>query len=341
MAAITLQRLKIPALVVLVGLLAYAPSALNSYRVFVLALIMIYSLSVLGFSVLVGWSGQIGLAHAGFMGLGGYGTALLLQRGWDFWPAMLLIAVISALLGALVGFPAVQLRGFFLAIATLAFGELIVRGFAEARGLTGGGTGMAVPAYRLGDLDQTRSAYMLTLIVVVVSFIALHRLLRGRFGRTLKAVRDIDVATGPIGIPSARYKLLAFSLSGLVAAVSGALFAQLQSFIFPDMFGVNLLVILLVMLLVGGVASIPGSVIGSIFGVVVVELFQDLGQYQRLAYGAALILIVRFLPGGIASIPSRLRGWRLFGRGGRRHAVEAGDASIARQADATTAERVG
>lgn len=303
-----------PAVVLLVAALAVAPAVLNSYRIFALALILMYSLTVLGFNVLVGWSGQIGLAHAGFMGLGGYGTALLLRQGWDFWPALIVIAVIAALLGALVGFPAVQLRGFFLAIATLAFGELIVRGFAEARSLTGGGTGLAVPSYRLFGLDQTRSAYALSLIVTVVGYICLYRLMHGRLGRTLKAVRDIDVATGPVGIPAARYKLIAFSLSGFVAAVSGALFAQLQTFIFPDMFGVNLLVIMLVMLLVGGTASIPGSVIGAVFGVIIVELFQDLGEYQRLAYGLALIVIVRFLPGGIASIPSRLRASRSLPR---------------------------
>ncbi|MEE8601459.1 branched-chain amino acid ABC transporter permease [Euzebya tangerina] len=337
MVSPTIKRAgSIVALLALLGFLVAAPWILNSYRVFVLALIMIYSLSVLGFNALVGWSGQIGLAQAGFMGLGAYGTTLLLERGWDFWVALIVIAAIAAAAGALVGFPAVQLRGFFLAIATLAFGELIVRGFAEARGLTGGGAGMGVPIYRLFGLDQTRSAYVLTLMVSAVGFVILHRLLNGRFGRTLKAVRDIDVATGPIGIPSARYKLMAFSLSGVVGAVAGALFAQLQAFIFPDMFGVNLLVILLVMLLVGGVASISGSVIGAIFGVVVVELFQDLGQYQRLAYGFALILVVRFLPGGIASIPARLRGTRLLGRAAGEQAVGAATADSSR-----VAERVG
>ena len=311
-----LRRLKLPLLVLLVAALAAAPAVLNRYRLFILALILVYSLAVLGFNVLVGWSGQIGLAHAGFIGLGAYGSALLLERGWDFWAALVAVALVAALLGALVGFPAVQLRGFFLAIATLAFGELIVRGFAEARDLTGGGGGLGVPVYRLGGLDQTRGAYILCLIVTVIGFVALHRLLNGRFGRTLKAVRDIDIATGPIGIPAARYKLLAFSLSGFVGAVAGALYAQLQTFIFPDMFNVNLLVIMLVMLLVGGVGSITGSVIGAIFGVVVVEIFQDLGEYQRLAYGLALIVIVRVLPGGIASIPRRLRDTRALRRRG-------------------------
>lgn len=307
------RALKALALVALVAALALAPLALNSYRLFVIALIMIYALGVLGLNVLVGWSGQIGLAHSGFFALGAYGTALLMERDVPFPLALLLIGIVAVVVGAIVGWPAVQLRGFFLAIATLAFGELIVRAFAEARSLTGGGAGLAVPVFRVFDAKQTTSAYYLSLIAAVVGFFLLYRLLHGRFGRTLKAVRDMEVATGPIGIPAARYKLLAFSLSAFVGSVAGALFGQLNTFIFPDMFGTNLLVILLVMLLVGGVASITGSVIGAIFGVIIVELFQDLGEYQRLAYGVALVVIVRFLPGGIASVPARLRNTRVLG----------------------------
>ena len=164
-----------------------------------------------------------------------------------------------------------------------------------------------MPEFLLFGQDETRSAYYLALIAAVLGFILLTRLLRGRFGRTLKAIRDMEVATGPIGIPAARYKLLAFALSACVGAVAGVVYAQLVGFIFPDQFGSNLLVILLVMLLVGGVGSVPGTVIGVIFGVLIVELFQDFGEYQLLAYGLTLIVIVRFLPGGIASIPSRLR----------------------------------
>lgn len=326
------------ALFVLVAALAYAPAVLNSYRLFVIALIMIYAVGVLGLNVLVGWSGQIGLAHAGFFALGAYGTALLTDRGVPFLLSLLLISLLSAVAGAIVGWPAVQLRGFFLAIATLAFGELIVRGFAEARGLTGGGRGLSVPVFRVFDARQTTSAYYLSLIAAVVTFVALYRLLHGRFGRTLKAVRDIEVAAGPIGIPAARYKLMAFSLSGFIGAVSGALFAQLNTFIFPDMFTVNLLVILLVMLLVGGVASMTGSVIGAIFGVFIVELFQDLGEYQRLAYGIALVVIVRFLPGGIVSIPSRLRETRAFSslRRSREDAATQDTPAAVPASDATT-----
>lgn len=296
--------------VLLVAALAVAPMFLNNYQNFLIALILIYSLGVLGFQVLVGWSGQIGLAHAGFFGLGAYGSALLMDVGVPLPLATLIVAVAAVLLGALVGFPAVQLRGFFLAIATLAFGELIVRAFAEARTVTGGGGGKDVPIFLVFGLDQTRSSYYLALIAAVVGFVVLQRLLHGRMGRTLKAIRDMEVATGPIGIPAARYKLLAFAVSACVGTIAGVLFAQLNTFIFPDMFGTNLLVILLVMLLVGGVGSIPGTVIGVVFGVVIVEVFQDLGEYQRLAYGAALILIVRFLPGGIASIPARVRNAR-------------------------------
>ena len=293
--------------VLLVVVLAIAPLFLNAYRSGLIATILMYSLGVLGFQVLVGWSGQIGLAHAGFFGLGAYGSVLLVNAGVPFLLAVPIVVVGSVLLGALVALPAVQLRGFFLAIATLAFGELIVAAIREARDITGGGGGIDVPEFLLFGQDETRSAYYLALIAAVLGFILLTRLLRGRFGRTLKAIRDMEVATGPIGIPAARYKLLAFALSACVGAVAGVVYAQLVGFIFPDQFGSNLLVILLVMLLVGGVGSVPGTVIGVIFGVLIVELFQDFGEYQLLAYGLTLIVIVRFLPGGIASIPARLR----------------------------------
>ena len=300
-------------LLALLVYLAVAPTMLNNYRVFVIALIMIYALSVHGFQVLIGWSGQIGLAHAGFFGLGAYGSALLMtEYELNFFVTTMVIGLIAAVAGAIVGWPAVQLRGFFLAIATLAFGELIVRGFAEARGLTGGGTGMSVPVFRVFDLNQTRSAYYLAYGFAIVGFFLLHRTLNGRLGRTLKAVRDVEIATGPMGIHAPRYKLIAFSISAFVASFAGALYAQLITFIFPDQFVTHLLVTLLVMLLVGGVGSAAGSVIGAIFGVVIVEAFQGLGEQQRLAYAAALILVVRFLPGGIASIPLRARESRWF-----------------------------
>jgi branched-chain amino acid transport system permease protein len=187
-----------------------------------------------------------------------------------------------------------------------------VRAFAEARSLTGGGTGYSVPIFKVFGLDQTRSAYFLALGFAVVGFFALQRVLTGRLGRTLKSIRDIEIATGPIGVNAPRYKLIAFAISGFVGAAAGALYAQLNTFIFPDQFTTQLLVTLLVMLLVGGVGSAAGSVIGAIFGVVIVELFQDLGEQQRLAYAIALILVVRFLPGGIASIPRRVRQSRWF-----------------------------
>lgn len=306
-------------IVALVALLLVAPSFLNAYRIFVLALVMVYALGVHGFQVLIGWSGQIGLAHAGFFGLGAYGTAILMTEwGINFFVATMLVGLLAAGLGAIVGWPAVQLRGFFLAIATLAFGELLVRAFAEARSITGGGTGYTVPIFKVFGLDQTRSAYYLALGFAVVGFFLLQRALTGRLGRILKAVRDVEVATGPMGIHAPRYKLIAFSISGFVGAIAGAQFAQLTTFIFPDQFVTQLLVTLLVMLLVGGIGSPVGSIIGATFGVVIVELFQDLGEQQRLAYAVALIVVVRFLPGGIASVPTRLRQTRwLRGSGGR------------------------
>ena len=292
---------------VLFAAMVVVPQNLGGYRLYLLTLIVIYALSSLGFNVLVGWCGQIGLAHAGFFGLGAYGTSILFEKGVPWFAALVIAGVGSALAGVIVGFPAAQLRGFFLAIATLAFGELIVRMLIEAKDLTGGGGGYAVPPFRIGDADKTLTIYYIAAGITVVYFLVVGRVLRGRLGRTLLAVNEIEIATGSLGISAARYKLLAFGISAFTAAVAGGLFAQLLTYLSPDLFRVQLLISMLVMLIVGGVRSLWGSIVGAAFFVAIQEVFQQAGEYQRLVFGLALMLTVVVLPGGLASLPRRVR----------------------------------
>jgi branched-chain amino acid transport system permease protein len=297
----------IPVVVALLIAAILVPPHLGGYRLYLLSLIVIYGLSTVAFNVLVGWAGQIGLAHAGFFGLGAYGTSILHEHGVP-WPLALVVASLgAALAGVIVGFPAAQLRGFFLAIATLAFGELIVRILIEARSLTGGGGGYSVTPFRIAHGDRTLSTYYLALGALVLFALAVARLMRGRLGRTLIAVNEVEIASGPLAISAARYKLVAFAISAFGASAAGALFAQLLTYLSPDLFRTNLLISMLVMLIVGGVRSLSGSIIGAAFFVAVQEIFQEAGEYQRLVFGVALMAIVVVLPGGLASLPARLR----------------------------------
>ena len=277
-----------------------------------LGLVLVYTISAMGFNLLIGWSGQIGLAHAGLMALGAYATTVLFADGVPFFAAMLIAAIAATVIGVVVGFPAARLRGFFLAIATLALGELIVKmieldddiaGWLD----TGGGTGRTVPTFQLGGGTNTLTAYYIALGALLVVFIVFMILTRGRLGRTLKSIRDIEVATGPIGISATRYKLIAFGLSAFAAALSGALFAQNVTFINPEAFRTRLLIFMLIILIVGGVGRLWGPLLGAIFFVFIREKLQDAEKLRILIFGISLMLAILMLPGGFASLPSRIR----------------------------------
>lgn len=299
-------------LIVIVLLLI--PFVSNSYWLYLVNLTLIYAVATLGFDILIGWAGQMGLAHAALLGLGAYGSAIATQNGVPLPLALPLVALSAAVVAVLIGFPAMRLKGFFLAIATLAFGFVIVQSLSAATAVTGGGAGMSVPSWSLGNLTGAASTYFLSVAVSVVAFVLGRRALRGRFGRTLLTIRSSEPAALSAGIPTLRYKLTAFGISGGIGAVAGALLAQLQTYIVPSMFGENLLILLLVMVLVGGAGSFWGPVLGATFAVLIVEAFQDLGPYQAVAYGVALMICIGVLPGGIASLPGRVSEMRRRGR---------------------------
>ncbi len=295
-------------------LLFAVPFVANSYLVFVVSLTLVYAVSTLGFNLLVGWSGQIGLAHAALFAIGAYGSAVAVEYGVPFLLTIPLAGIGAAVLALVIGFPAIRLRGFFLAIATLALGMAIVELLTMARPLTGGGGGMNVTVWALPGITDSASTYFVVLTVAAIMFFLVRRALVGRFGRTLQAVRDLGQLTGSLGVSALRYRLVAFALSGFVAAVAGTLYAQLQTFIFPAMFQMNLLVPMLVMVFVGGAGSLWGPVVGAAFAIVLIEFFQDLGDQQAIAYGLVLMLAIALLPGGLTSLFRSLGDSRMFAR---------------------------
>ncbi|MFC4945037.1 branched-chain amino acid ABC transporter permease [Pseudonocardia sp. GCM10023141] len=290
--------LAIAALVVLFAV----PFMANTYIVFVVSLTLVYAVSTIGFNLLVGWSGQIGLAHAALFAVGAYGSAVATAGGVPFLLTIPLAGLAAALLAVVIGFPAIRLRGFFLAIATLALGMAIVELLTFAQPITGGGGGMNVEVFSLPGINDSASTYFIVLTVAAITFFLVRRALIGRFGRTLQAVRDLGQLTGSLGVSALRYRLVAFGLSGFVAAVAGTLYAQLQTFIFPAMFQMNLLVPMLVMVFVGGAGSLWGPLVGAGFAIVLTEFFQDLGDQQAIAYGLVLMLAIALLPGGLTSL---------------------------------------
>jgi branched-chain amino acid transport system permease protein len=291
----------------LLAIMLVLPWFLGGYYIYIVSLVLVYTLSTLGMNVMIGWTGQIGLAVAGFFGLGAYATSIMHERGIPWIVALVVVGVFAAATGFVDGYPAVRLFGFFLAIASLAFGDLILRVIIETDGWTGGGGGYPVQLLDFWGFNREISLYYLCLTAIVGFMAFVGRVLDGRLGRTMRAVNNIEIAAPSLAISPPKYKLIAFMTSGSIAALAGAIFAQLLTYLNPDMFKTSLLITMLVMLIVGGVGSIWGSFAGAIFVVFVQEWLQAFAVYQRIVFGISLMLCIGLLPGGLASVGEKIR----------------------------------
>lgn len=310
---LTFRSIGAVAAIVVVVFAIIVPNYLTAYSLFILTEVVIYAIACLGLTVVIGWSGQVALAQAGFFGLGAYGAAYLVAHGIGWFVAVIITAIAAAVIGALIGLPTTRLRGFYFSIATLAFGNLMAQIFTSWKGFTGGALGMPVDLLQIGSLSPTKTLWYVSAVILGVSVILLWHFSRTRWGRCLRAVRDLEIATGSLGLSATKYKVEAFAVSAIMGSIAGSLFGQALSFITPSSFTSTLVIEFLIVALVGGVDKLAGAIVGAAFLVIVQEQLQDTGAYQRLVFGIALVLIVRFLPTGVVALVYK---WarRLFGR---------------------------
>jgi branched-chain amino acid transport system permease protein len=290
------------AVIALAVLTVVVPYYLTAYSLYILTEVAIFAIACLGLTVVIGWSGQVALAQAGFFGLGAYGAAYLTAHGFPWFGAVILTALVAAVIGVLIGLPTTRLRGFYFAIATLAFGELMTQLFTSWKGLTGGALGMPVDLLEIGSLNSTVSLWYVAVAILALSLLVLWHASRTRWGRCLRAVRDLEIATGSLGLSATKYKVEAFAVSAILGSVAGSLFGQALTFITPSSFTTTLVIEFLIVVLVGGVDKLFGALVGAAFLVLVQEQLQSVGAYQRLVFGIALVLMVRFLPKGLVPL---------------------------------------
>ena len=241
-----------------------APFVLNGYGLYLLTLTGVFALVALGLNLLTGYAGQISLCHAAFFGVGAYATAILTQKvGLPYLLSILVGGLLTACVGAVVAVPAMRLKSLYLAIATLGFGVVLQKIIFEWRGLTNGGGGLALspPAIAGYELGAT-GLYYLTLALVTLGIWGAWNVSRGRTGRALLIIKESEIAAGALGIPAARYKVIAFAISAFYAAVAGGLFAYLVRYINPENFSVGLSIAFLSMVVIGGLGTIGGSIVG-------------------------------------------------------------------------------
>lgn len=251
--------------VVLIAALIAFPFLVSNYYIYMANFMAINVIVAIGLNLLVGYTGQISLGHSGFFAIGAYGTIVLMTfAGFPFLLALPAAALVAALFGFLIGFPALRLEGPYLAIATLGFGITISLVIGKIE-LFGGRQGLHAPELAIGpwQIKTDRDFYMLLMVITVLMALFARNLVKTKVGRAFIAIRDDDVAAETMGVNLTYYKTLAFAVSAFYAGVGGGLYAYVLRFIEPELFNLVLSIFFLAFIVVGGLGSIMGAILGA------------------------------------------------------------------------------
>jgi branched-chain amino acid transport system permease protein len=289
----------------------FTVGAISPYYIGVLILVGIYIVLAVGLDLLMGYTGQISVGHAAFFAIGAYTTGILTTRyGCTPVTAMLFGVLISGGVAWLIGKPVLALREYYLAMATLAFNEIVVTLVTGLDWLTGGGSGLRdIPSFSiLGvSLSNATHYYYFVWTIVFLTMSASLAVVRSAYGLTLTAIHSDEEAASHFGINCPRYKTHVFVLASAYASIAGSLFAHYMGFIAPDDFGVLTSINVLVMLFLGGIGTIVGPALGALFLKTLPELTLSFHDYQLLFDGSILVLVLVFMPRGIYGVLVDLR----------------------------------
>ncbi len=302
---------RIATLVLLFLFLALFPWQVSAYQVNIMITALLYVMLGLGLNIVVGMAGLLDLGYVAFYAVGAYSYALLnLHFGIGFWTALPIGGLLAALFGIILGFPVLRLRGDYLAIVTLGFGEiirLILENWTEFSQGPSGISGIPRPGlFGLKmTLDQSMTyLYYLMLLMVIFTIFATSRLQNSRIGRAWAALREDEIACRAMGINKTRIKLAAFAAGAFWAGLAGVLFAAKTTFVSPPSFTFMESAIILCIVVLGGMGSIPGVIIAALLLILLPEYLRVIADYRMLVFGATLVLMMIFRPGGLLA-PSR------------------------------------
>lgn len=299
-------------LLVLAVVLAALPLVLpNSFYVDVAIRIALNAIVVIALNLLMGYTGQISLGHAGFYGLGAYSSAALTTHfNWPPLAALAAGAAATGLLAWVLARPVLKLKGHTLAMATLGLGIIIAIVINNEQQWTGGPDGMAVPSFTLGTFavaGETAWYAVVAVLLLLMTWLALN-LIDSPVGRALQAIHGSEIAARVAGVDTTKFKVRVFVLSAVVASIAGSITAHYSGFITPNMAGFFHSIELVTMVVVGGMASVFGSIIGAALLTVLPQLLQTFEGWEVVVFGVILMATMIFLPRGLVpSIAQRMR----------------------------------
>jgi branched-chain amino acid transport system permease protein len=305
----TLRRLSLPGAISLA--LAIPTIVPNAYEMGVITRICLYALLALGLNVVVGFAGLLDLGYVAFFGIGSYTYTFLASPHfglhWPFLAALAAAVSVTAVFGVLIGAPTLRLRGDYLAIVTLGFGEItyiLLINLDRPINITGGPSGIVdidPPSLFGFVLDANWQYYYLIIAFMGAALLFSRRLRDSRIGWAWQAIREDELAAQAVGINTTVAKLQAFAIGASFAGAGGALLASWQRSVFPDNFLFTESVNILAMVILGGVGNLAGVILGAAIIVVLPEIFREFAQYRLLAFGLLLMMLMIFRPEGLLS----------------------------------------
>ena len=300
------RRIFIPGLIGISIFAAVFPFIFSMYQTNIMITGLIYVMLGLGLNIVVGLAGLLDLGYVAFYAVGAYTYALLnLHWGVGFWTVLPMIACLGFLFGIILGFPVLRLKGDYLAIVTLGFGEIIRLVLENWNEFSFGPSGIAnIPRPTFFGIDfslhqATIYIYFVMIALVLFTIFVVNRLQDSRIGRAWIALREDEVACQAMGIDKTRTKLTAFALGATWAAMAGAVFAAKTTFINPASFTIWESVMILCVVVLGGMGSIFGVILGAFVLILLPEYLRAFSEYRMLIFGAMLVIMMVFRPGGI------------------------------------------
>jgi branched-chain amino acid transport system permease protein len=289
------------------------PLIAGTYQIRVLNLAMIFGIAVLGLQLIVGYTGQLSFGHAAFFGIGAYTAAILAMKLGA--PALVTLPAAMAMAGVagLILAPVLRLSGHYLAIATLAMGEIVFLLINTLKPVTNGAYGLygiPAPAAFGFAIDSDAGFFVLASALMFAVLAVMYRLTGSRFGRALLAVRENERAALACGVNATRYKAQAFVIGSACAGLAGGLYAHYSAYINPNSFTFETSVEMVTMVVIGGLGSMVGGLFGALAVVAMPEYLRWLSDYRLIIYGGLLVVFMLFLPGGFADLV-RMAGRRL------------------------------
>ncbi|TFG63589.1 MAG: branched-chain amino acid ABC transporter permease, partial [Spirochaetales bacterium] len=256
--------------------------------------------------------GLVSFAHAAFMGIGAYTSALLFLRlNIPLWAGMWIGAIIAAVFALIISFPLMRTKAVYFFMASWAVGEVVKRVFAYYRQFFGGWEGLfriRPPKLLALDFSNRTTYYYLAMLFMVLIVLSVYRINRSRTGWVFWSIHDAELLSAHVGINPLRFKVFAFTLACFFVGLTGALYAHYHTYINPKSFDIWVSEFALVHIIVGGLSTVAGPILGATFLTIVDELLRPTEYFRVILFGVILILTVLFLPGGLESIPRRLRG---------------------------------